>query len=215
MELISRPRTTLGPGAVHIPDWLTAEEQRSLVTACREWAAPPSGMRRPSMPTGGTMSVHTVCLGWHWYPYRYSRTLDDQDGSPVKPFPTWLADLGRRAVADTQTHPADDYRPDIALVNFYDAQARMGMHQDKDEHSRDPVVSISLGDTGIFRFGNTETRGKPWQDIPLVSGDLVVFGADSRLAYHGVPKILPGTGRPDIGLPHGRLNITLRVSGLE
>jgi alkylated DNA repair protein (DNA oxidative demethylase) len=66
----------------------------------------------------------------------------------------------------------------------------------------------------LFRFGNTETRTKPWTDIELASGDLFVFGGPSRLAYHGVPRILPGTGDPDIGLPSGRLNITLRESGL-
>ena len=152
------------------------------------------------------MSVRTVCLGWHWTPYRYSRTADD--GTPVKAFPDWLGELGRRAVGDSH------YRPDIALVNYYDSAARMGMHQDRDERGDAPVVSLSLGDACVFRFGNTEHRGKPWADVELRSGDLFVFGGPSRLAYHGVPKTLPGTGPLDIGLAEGRLNITLRVSGL-
>jgi DNA oxidative demethylase len=213
-ELIPRERVELGPGAVHLPDWLTVAEQRALVAACRDWAAPPAGMIRPAMPDGTRMSVRTVCLGWHWYPYRYSRTRDDQDGAPVKPFPVELLELGRRAVRAAY---GDDggYTPDTALVNFYDATARMGLHQDKDERSPAPVVSLSVGDTAVFRFGNTERRGRPWTDVPLRSGDLVVFGGASRLAYHGVPKILPGTGPRDIGLPAGRLNVTLRVSGLS
>jgi alkylated DNA repair protein (DNA oxidative demethylase) len=215
--LIPRPRAEVAPGAVHIPGWLSRPAQRELVSACREWARPPAGMRATRMPTGGVMSVQTVCLGWHWIPYRYSRTAEDVDGAPVKPFPGWLGELGHRAVADACQDPAlaAGYRPDVALVNFYDAQARMGLHADKDERSSAPVVSLSLGATCVFRFGNAETRNRPWTDIELESGDLFVFGGPSRLAYHGVTKTLPGTDRPDIGLPAGRLNITLRESGLS
>jgi len=162
------------------------------------------------------MSVKTVCLGWHWLPYRYSRTADDVDGAPVKPFPGWLGDLGRAALADAWPDKAEaaGYRPDVALINFYDDQARMGMHADKDERSLAPVVSLSLGAACVFRFGNTRNRNRPWQDIELRSGDLFVFGGESRLAYHGVTRTLPGTWPPDIGLDAGRLNITLRESGL-
>jgi DNA oxidative demethylase len=214
--LMPRPRTEVAPGAVHVPGWLDLDGQRRLVDACREWARPPGRLRAAKLPRGGVMSVRTVCLGWHWYPYRYSRTLDDGDGAPVTPFPDWLGDLGRRAVADAYADPAaaDGYRPDIALVNYYDATARMGLHQDRDERSPAPVVSLSIGDACVFRFGNTENRGRPWRDVELCSGDLFVFGGPSRLAYHGVPKTLPGTGDPATGLTDGRLNITLRVSGL-
>ncbi|MYT03951.1 MULTISPECIES: alpha-ketoglutarate-dependent dioxygenase AlkB, partial [Streptomyces] len=100
-----------------------------------------------------------------------------------------------------------------ALINFYDQDARMGMHRDSDEKSDAPVVSLSLGDTCVFRFGNPETRTKPYTDVELRSGDLFVFGGPSRLAYHGVPRVHPGTAPPELGLT-GRLNITLRVSGL-
>ncbi|KAA5828828.1 alpha-ketoglutarate-dependent dioxygenase AlkB [Saccharopolyspora hirsuta] len=207
--LIPRERAEIAPGAVHVPDWLSLDEQRDLVRACREWAR--AGMRSPKLPSGGVMSVRTVCLGWHWTPYRYSKTRED--GSPVAPFPAWLADLGRRAVADAYQRPADDYAPDIALINFYDDAAKMGMHQDKDETSRAPVVSLSLGNDCTFRFGNTESRNKPHQDITLSSGDLFVFGGPTRLAYHGVLRTTPAT-TPPIGLKAGRLNITLRTSGL-
>jgi alkylated DNA repair protein (DNA oxidative demethylase) len=214
--LFGRPTAEIAPGAVHVPGWLSLDEQRELVRACREWARPPAGMRHTAMPSGGTMSVQTVCLGWHWQPYRYSRTADDVDSAPVKPFPPWLADLGSQALAAAygDAEAAAAYRPDVALINFYDAQARMGMHADKDELSRAPVVSLSLGATCVFRFGNTENRKPPWRDIHLETGDLFVFGGLSRLAYHGVVKTLPGTDRPEIGLPTGRLNITLRESGL-
>jgi alkylated DNA repair protein (DNA oxidative demethylase) len=206
-SMFGRERTEIAPGAVHTPDWLSLDEQRRLVAACREWAAPPAGMRHTKLPSGGVMSVQTVCLGWHWTPYRYRRTTED--GSPVKPLPRWLADLGARAVGDP------GYRPDIALVNFYDDAAKMGLHQDKDERSEAPVVSLSIGDSCVFRFGNTENRNRPWTDVELRSGDLFVFGGPSRFAYHGVPRTLPGTGDPATGLAAGRLNITLRVSGLD
>jgi len=214
--LFGLPRAEIVPGAVHLPGWLDVPEQRRLVAACREWARPPAGMRHTPMPSGGQMSVQTVCLGWHWMPYRYSRTADDVDGAPVKPFPGWLADLGRRALASACSDPgqADSYAPDVALINYYDAAAAMGMHADKDERSPAPVVSLSLGSTCVFRFGNAESRRKPYQDVTLESGDLFVFGGPARFAYHGVTKTIRGTERPDIGMPEGRLNITLRESGL-
>lgn len=160
------------------------------------------------------MSVQTVCLGWHWRPYRYSRTADDAGGARVAELPRWLAELGRDVVAEAYQEPADDYRPDTALINFYDGRARMGMHQDKDERADEPVVSLSVGDDCLFRFGNTEHRGKPYTDLVLGSGDAFVFGGPSRFAYHGVPTTYPETAAPGLDL-RGRLNITLRVTGFS
>ncbi|WP_413755933.1 alpha-ketoglutarate-dependent dioxygenase AlkB family protein [Streptomyces sp. MMBL 11-3] len=224
-ELFPRDRTEIAPGAVHVPDWLTPGRQKELLEACREWARPPAGLRTVRTPGGGTMTSRQVCLGRHWYPYGYASTAVDGDGAPVKPFPAWLGELGRRAVRDAygegeskgEDGGGDDdrvaYGYDIALVNFYDADARMGMHRDSDEESDAPVVSLSLGDACVFRFGNTASRGRPYTDVELRSGDLFVFGGPSRSAYHGVPRIHPGTAPPELGLT-GRLNITLRVSGL-
>ncbi|WP_329193110.1 MULTISPECIES: alpha-ketoglutarate-dependent dioxygenase AlkB family protein [unclassified Streptomyces] len=211
-ELFPRERTEIAPGAVHLPDWLDRRRQRELLTACREWARPPGGLRTVHTPGGGTMTARQVCLGLHWYPYGYARTAVDGDGAPVKPMPPWLAALGRTAVTDAYGRPPDEAY-DIALVNFYDGDSRMGMHRDSDEKSAAPVVSLSLGDSCLFRFGNTASRGRPYQDVELRSGDLFVFGGPSRLAYHGVPKVMPGTAPPELGLT-GRLNITLRVGGL-
>ncbi|MFJ8477050.1 alpha-ketoglutarate-dependent dioxygenase AlkB family protein [Kitasatospora sp. NPDC094011] len=210
------PRTELAPGAVHVPGWLTIEEQRALVTACRGWAAGPVPIRHTRVPGGGVMSVQTVCLGWHWQPYRYSRTAGDVNGERVAELPNWLADLGRRALADAYRDPAaaTGYRPDTALINYYDHEARLGMHQDKDERSDAPVVSLSIGDSCVFRLGNSESRNRPWTEVELASGDLLVLGGPSRFAYHGVPRIHPGTGDPATGLARGRLNLTLRVTGL-
>ncbi|MCQ4082438.1 alpha-ketoglutarate-dependent dioxygenase AlkB [Streptomyces sp. RB6PN25] len=212
-ELFPRGSMDLATGAVHVPDWLDLAAQRELVTACRAWARPPAGLRTVRMPHGGEMSVRQVCLGWHWFPYGYARTVADGGGEPVKPFPPWLGDLARKAVAEAYGRASTEPY-DIALVNFYDAGASMGLHRDSDEWSDAPVVSLSLGDTCVFRFGNTETRTRPWTDVELRSGDLFVFGGPSRLAYHGVPRTRPGTAPPELGLT-GRLNITLRVSGLD
>ncbi|MGC9438221.1 alpha-ketoglutarate-dependent dioxygenase AlkB family protein [Streptomyces sp. WG5] len=213
-ELFPRTRTETAPGAVHVPDWLDPQRQRELLHACREWARPPAGLRTVRTPGGGTMTARQVCLGWHWYPYGYARTVVDGDGTPVKAFPDRLGDLGRRAVSDALGADAVADAPyDIALINFYGSDARMGMHRDADERSDAPVVSLSLGDTCVFRFGNPGTRTRPYTDVELRSGDLFVFGGPSRLAYHGVPRVHAGTAPPELGLT-GRLNITLRVSGL-
>ncbi|QGV79111.1 alpha-ketoglutarate-dependent dioxygenase AlkB family protein [Streptomyces ficellus] len=211
---VERERTEIAPGAVHVPGWLSVERQRELVAACREWARGPVPMRHTVLPGGGVMSVRTVCLGWHWQPYRYARTAGDVNGAPVAPFPDWLADLGREALVAAYGRTGG-YAPDTALINFYDGAARMGMHQDKEERSGAPVVSLSIGDSCVFRFGNTGSRGRPYRDVELVSGDLFVFGGPSRFAYHGVPRILPGTADPAVGLESGRLNITLRETGLS
>ncbi|MFI6297104.1 alpha-ketoglutarate-dependent dioxygenase AlkB family protein [Nonomuraea sp. NPDC050790] len=211
--MIPLPPREVAPGAVHVPGWLGLDEQRALVESCRAWAKGPVPIRHTVLPGGGVMSVRTVCLGWHWQPYRYTRTADDVNGRPVAAFPEWMAEMGRRALAATLPDLAAGYAPDTALINFYDDQARMGMHQDKDERSDAPVVSLSVGDACLFRFGNTRTRGRPYTDIRLESGDLFVFGGPSRFAYHGVPKVYPGTADPALGL-RGRLNVTMRVTGL-
>ncbi|MFJ6564295.1 alpha-ketoglutarate-dependent dioxygenase AlkB family protein [Streptomyces sp. NPDC091412] len=213
-ELFPRDRRQIAPGAVHLPDWLDPARQRALLAACREWARPPAGLRTVRTPGGGTMTARQVCLGRHWYPYGYADTAVDGDGAPVKPFPAWLDELARGAVTDALGPRAAGPAPyDIALINFYDAEAHMGMHRDSDEKSGAPVVSLSLGDTCVFRFGNSGTRTRPWTDVELRSGDLFVFGGPSRLAHHGVPRVHPGTAPAELGLT-GRLNLTLRVSGL-
>jgi alkylated DNA repair protein (DNA oxidative demethylase) len=172
------------------------------------------------------MSVQITCLGWHWYPYRYSKSVEDRDGRSVAPFPPWLGNLAREAVvaaADLDDSlaaglpfPAREpaYRPDVALINWYGAGARMGMHADREEPSPAPVVSLSLGDSCLFRFGTPAGRGRPWTDVLLESGDLFVFGGSSRRAYHGVRKVLPGTAPPGIGVELGRFNVTVRETGL-
>lgn len=170
-------------------------------------------MRKIRLPNGGVMSVAVACLGWYWVPYRYVTHAIDTDGAAVTAMPSWLAAWGRDAVCEAYGPTA--YEPDAALVNFYDPTAKLGMHQDKDETAPDPVVSFSVGDTGIFRIGTPQARGRPYVDVELHSGDAVVFGGASRLAFHGVPRIVPATAPPSLDMAPGRLNITLRVTGLS
>jgi DNA oxidative demethylase len=106
---------------------------------------------------------------------------------------------------------------DAAIVNLYGPGAKLGLHRDKIEGpeavaSGSPVVTISLGDSCVFRFGNTERPSRPYKDLHLASGDLFVFGGPSRLAYHGVPKIHAGRGNPGLGID-GRISVTLREVG--
>jgi alkylated DNA repair protein (DNA oxidative demethylase) len=211
-----RPRRELAPGAVHVPCWLTLAQQQWIAGRFREWASGPVPVRAARV-RGHEMSVRTVCLGWHWQPYQYTREATDVNGRRVLPFPGWMVDLGRRALAEAAGDPraGDGYAPDAALVNYYDRAARLGMHQDKDERSTAPVVSLSIGDSCTFRFGNTRDRGRPYEDVLLASGDLFVFGGPSRLAYHGVTKVHPATAPAGCGLGEGRINITMRVTGMS
>ena len=160
------------------------------------------------------MSVQSVCLGWHWQPYAYSRTADDTDGAPVKPLPPAIARLGRRAVGDTFGSSAGrEFEPDAVIANLYAPGARLGIHQDAEEPSPAPVVTISIGDTCLFRLAGVDRRTSPFIDLHLQSGDLLVFGGPSRRIYHGVPKVYDHTAPPIPGLPGGRLSLTIRETG--
>jgi DNA oxidative demethylase len=214
-EFGERGREDLAPGATLIAGWLTLEQQAWIVGQFREWIQGPVPIRAAKV-RGHEMSVRTVCLGWHWQPYQYTREATDVNGARVLPFPDWMTRLGRHALRVTGHDAAtvSSYTPDTALVNFYDASARLGMHQDKDEHSLAPVVSLSIGDSCAFRFGNTGNRGEPYTNLLLASGDLFVFGGPSRLAYHGITKVHEGTAPEGCGLDHGRINITMRMTGL-
>lgn len=214
---VDRAPSSLGPGAVHVPDWMSREQQEYLLRACADWAAV-AAPRSIVLPGGGRMSVRTFSLGRHWSPYRYD---DDEDTPPI---PDWLVRAARTAlISAAAVDPrsavldgGDHYTPDAALVNLYGRGATMGLHQDRDEASLAPVVSLSLGDACTFRFGTPEHRGRPYTDVRLESGDLVVFGGPSRMAFHGVPKVFDSTApswcREVLGAEPGRVNITLRMT---
>lgn len=212
-EPVERSAREVLPDVVHVRGWLSADDQAALVEDFRTWALPPAGLRHPRVPTGHLMTVQSVCLGWHWSPYAYSRTADDTDGAPVKPLPRSIWELARRAATDTAMPDADAYDPDAAIVNLYAPEARLGLHQDGEEPSSAPVVTISLGDACVFRMAGVDRRTGPFTDVRLESGDLLVFGGVNRRIFHGVPKVHPGTAPPGLALPPGRLSITVRQTG--
>lgn len=196
----------LAPGLLHAPGFFDRAAQERLVDDLRRVVAE-APLFVPRMPrTGKAFSVRmTNCgpLGWVSDAvggYRY-QARHPETGAPWPAIPP----LALEAWARVANHAA---APEACLVNMYDAGARMSLHQDRDEQALDaPVVSISLGDSCLFRFGG-ETRGGKTRSVKLHSGDVVVIGGASRLCFHGVDRIIPGSSTL---LPKGgRLNLTLR-----
>jgi alkylated DNA repair protein (DNA oxidative demethylase) len=160
---------------------------------------------QPLTPWGRPMSVRMTSAGrYGWYTDRQGYRYVDRHPSGVAwpPVPATALALWRELVSEARM-------PDCCLVNHYRATARMGMHRDADEADFGwPVLSISLGDPGVFRIGGTE-RSDPTVSILLESGDVVVMGGEARLAYHGIDRIRFGGSR--LFPEGGRINLTLRV----
>jgi alkylated DNA repair protein (DNA oxidative demethylase) len=186
------------------PSALDTAAQRALLAEVEDAMAqaPPY---RPVTPGGKPMSVRMTNLGpLGWITdargYRYEAT-HPATGRPWPAIPQALLDLWDRL-------PGAPAPPDACLVNLYDADARMGLHQDKDEDDfAFPVLSVSLGDTAIFRVGGPR-RGDPTRTVRLASGDVCVLSGPARLWFHGVDRILAGSSRLIDG--GGRINLTLR-----
>jgi DNA oxidative demethylase len=201
----------IAPGAFHHQRFLSLDAQRALVDECRALIDGPVPAYVPVVRGGGQMHVRMLCLGRHWNgkTYSYEPTRSDFDQQPAPPLPESFKALARDiARASGMTLDAD-----LCILNYYDADGRMGLHQDKDESPRSlaagiPVVSVSLGDTARFLFGGVK-RKDPVDVRMLESGDAFVFGGPARLRYHGVTRIVPGTAPPELALP-GRFNLTFR-----
>lgn len=193
------------PGCTWYPGYLDAVGQQALLEALRALLKE-APLFQPVMPRWGRpFSVKmTNCgpLGWvsDKSGYRYQPRHPDT-GAPWPPMPAMVLEAWEKLSG--YPHP-----PQACLVNWYGPGAKMGLHQDKDEDDFDaPVVSLSLGDTGLFRIG-AATKGGPTQSLKLASGDALVFGGPARLAFHGVDRILPGTS--SLLKDGGRINLTLR-----
>lgn len=194
------------PGLRLYPNCLDLPVRRALLAAVRDVVrcAP---LYRPEMPRNGKpFSVRMTNAGrFGWVSdrdggYRYQRQ-HPLNGRPWPAIPYLLIDLWRRLCRY-------GHDPEACLVNWYAPGARMGLHQDRDEDARDaPVLSVSLGDTALFRIGGPN-RGDATRSFSLCSGDVLVLDGPARHAYHGVDRIYPGT---DDLLPWpGRINLTLR-----
>ena len=203
------PAIELAPGLRYHPGYLGRDLQVDLLDQVRAVIAV-APLFQPRMPkSGAPFSVRMTnsgVVGW----------LSDRDGyrySNVHPVTgkTWpslplLAADAWRSLSD-YSRP-----PEACLINYYEAGARMGLHQDRDEEGFvAPVVSLSLGDTCIFRFGGIGRRD-PTKSLKLHSGDALVLAGSSRLAFHGVDRIIPGSST--LLTKGGRFNLTLRrISG--
>ena len=188
-----------------LPAYLEGSRLARLLAELRQVMdeAPPF---RPTMPVSGVpfsvMMTNAGPLGWlsDRAGYRYA-PRHPETGRSWPPIPPTVLAIWREVA---------DYRadPEACLVNIYKAGIRMGLHQDRDEEALDaPVVSISLGDTALFRLGGPNRRD-PTRSLRLANGDVVVLAGQSRMAFHGIDRILPGTSRL---LPEGgRINLTLR-----
>jgi DNA oxidative demethylase len=195
----------LAPGVTHHPGWLDRPAQVALVEALRDIARA-APFFTPIMPRSGTpFSVRmTNCgtLGWvsDIHGYRY-QALHPVTGEPWPPMPDVLLELWRELAG--YAHP-----PEACLVNYYGTSAKMGLHQDRDEEDLDaPVLSLSLGDSAMFRIGAV-TKGGCTTGVRLESGDALVFGGPARLAWHGITRIFAGTST--LLSQGGRINLTLR-----
>jgi len=201
----------IAPGAFHLPRYLSLDRQIALVKQCQSLMDGPVPAYVPIVRGGGKMHVRMLCLGRHWNPrtYQYEPARSDFDELPAPPLPQDFRELARDIAAQAGMH----IDADLCILNYYGADGRMGLHQDKDEspvsvQAGIPVVSVSLGDTARFLFGGLKRRDEV-DAFALESGDAFVFGGPSRLRYHGVSRITPLTAPAALHLA-GRLNLTLR-----
>lgn len=202
--------TKLAEGLILFERRLDLEAQQHLWNLCRELSQGPVPMYTPTVRGGKKMSVGMLCLGKHWngMTYSYEVARSDHDGLAVPSIPVEMARIAREAAADA----GFTVQPDLCIMNFYGADAKMGVHQDKDERPETiaagiPIVSVSLGDAGRFVIGGLSRRD-PTSPLILRSGDVLVMGGPSRLRYHGITRILPGTAPEGTG--PGRFNLTFR-----
>lgn len=196
----------LPAGMKLMPGFLDRAEQEALLEEIRLRTVE-APLFVPRMPkTGKPMSVRMTnfgTLGWltdQKDGYRYQKT-HPQTGKPWPTIPSRLLELW-------DDHADWPDPPEACLVNYYEPSAKMGLHQDRDEQNLvAPVLSVSLGDTCLFRHGGS-SRNDPTQSFKLESGDVLLLSGPSRMIFHGVDRIYPGTST--LLKREGRINLTLR-----
>ncbi len=193
-------------GLAHFPGFALPVEQELLAAIDGVAAAAP--FRHMLTPGGQRMSAAmTNCgeVGWvtDRKGYRYDR-IDPETGRPWPTLPVSFSHLAQRAAAQAGF---ESFRPDVCLINRYEPGARMSLHQDRDERDFSaPIVSVSLGVGATFLFGGSKRSDKP-NRLALAHGDVLVWGGENRLAYHGVAPVVDAC-HPTVG--RMRLNLTLR-----
>ncbi|CAL1378499.1 unnamed protein product [Linum trigynum] len=231
-RLTETPSTELlRPGMVLLKYYITHDSQVEIVKTCRELGLGRGGFYRPGFQDGAKLRLYMMCLGLNWDPetrgYNKRRPINNVEALHI---PDVFKVLVGKAIEDAhevirkdgnQSNVEDllpGMTPDICIVNFYAANGRLGLHQDRDESRESldrglPVVSISIGDSAEFLYGDTRNVNEA-KRVMLESGDVLIFGGKSRHVFHGVASIIPDSAPTTLvretGMRQGRLNLTFR-----
>ncbi|KAL4021512.1 hypothetical protein IC575_020313 [Cucumis melo] len=221
----------LRPGMVLLKHYITPPEQINIVKTCQKLGLGPGGFYQPSYKDGAKLRLRMMCLGLDWDPqtrrYKNKRVVD---GNKPPDIPPPFSFLVKSALKDAHAFIKNkcnisnvedilpSMSPDICIANFYTTSGRLGLHQDRDESKESlssglPVVSFSVGNTAEFLYGDKRDVEKA-EKVELESGDVLIFGGESRHVFHGVSSIIPKSTPKFLlyhtGLRPGRLNLTFR-----
>ncbi|KAL8038996.1 hypothetical protein ABFX02_10G006700 [Erythranthe guttata] len=221
----------LRPGMVLFKSYIPLSEQVEIVKRCQELGRGPGGFYRPGYEDGAKLRLYMMCLGLDWN--AQTRKYGDirQHDNVVPPLiPDEFTSLVTKALDNSHSLIKRNFRtenvegilpkmsPDVCIVNFYNTNGRLGLHQDRDESRGSlrkglPVVSVSVGDSAEFLYGD-ERDADVAESVLLESGDVVIFGGESRHIFHGVKSIVPNSAPRELlentNLRPGRLNLTFR-----
>jgi DNA oxidative demethylase len=184
-------RELLAPGAMLLRGWAKPDSVELL--ADLQALLDQAPLRHMVTPGGFRMSVamsNCGALGWvsDHTGYRYD-AVDPDSGQRWPLMPTSFLRLARLAAAEAGF---SGFEPDACLVNRYEPGARLTLHQDRNERDfSQPIVSVSLGLPAVFLFGGPKRSDRPVR-VPLMHGDVVVWGGPARLRYHGVLALKQG-----------------------
>ncbi|KAJ4978331.1 hypothetical protein NE237_009111 [Protea cynaroides] len=220
----------LRPGMVLLKKYISHTSQIKIIKKCQELGRGPGGFYQPHNRCGGKLCLQMMCLGKNWD--SKMRSYGDRrsiDGAYPPSIPVEFKQLVEEAIRDSHAFIEQDLKlsdvekvlpqmsPDICIVNLYTESGKLGLHQDQDESPESlrrelPVVSFSIGDSAEFLYGKNR-KIKMANKVVLESGDVLIFGGDSRLIYHGVSRIIPKSAPSSLVKEtnlRGRLNLTFR-----
>ncbi|EYU21292.1 hypothetical protein ABFS82_09G126300 [Erythranthe guttata] len=222
----------LRPGMILLKNYLSVSDQVKLIKACRDLGRGCGGFYQPGYSDGAKLQLKMMCLGKNWDPetstYGDKRPIDEAEPPPI---PVEFQHLVKEAIRYCHSHleshskeksPRDilpSMSPNICIINFYTKNGKLGLHQDKDESQESlskglPVVSFSIGDSAEFLFGGDQRDIDKAEKVVLESGDVLIFGGESRHIFHGVSNIIRDTAPKalleETDFRPGRLNLTFR-----
>ncbi|KAK1419965.1 hypothetical protein QVD17_29430 [Tagetes erecta] len=210
----------LGSGMIVLKNYISLLGQVGMVNLCDKLGSGPGGFYMPRNQDGHTLRLHMMCFGRNWDPVTGYNNQCRIDGSEPPPLSYGFVHLAKIAIEDAQAHMHELSLmcPDTCIVNFFRCGDRLGIHQDCDESSDSlerglPVLSIFIGDDAEFWYGHIRDENK-YRKVVLESGDVLIYGGTSRLIYHGVKIIIPGSAPVSLleatKLMPGCLSLTLK-----